>query len=191
LESLGHEVAWAGPDYDVEAYGEAFLAIMAPHCAAYIEAGAARLARTPGPDTLERINLWLLEKGRGYSATDLVRGREVLNRVARQVATFFQSFDVLVTPALASLPPPVGHLNGNTLAPEIVWARTRSFAPFCHIFNGTGQPAMSLPATMTASDLPVSIQIVARYGEEGLLFRLASQLEMARPWALRRPPVSA
>ena len=191
LESLGHDVAYAAPDYDVGAYSDAFLAIMAPHCAAHIEAGAARLHRTPGPDTLERINLWLLEKGRSYSATDLVRARDVLNRVTRQVGAFFQDYDVLLTPALASMPPSIGHLNGDMVDPETVWARTRSFAPFCHIFNGTGQPAISLPATRTAGGLPVGVQIVGRYAEEALLFRLAGQLETARPWSSLRPPIHA
>jgi amidase len=69
--------------------------------------------------------------------------------------------------------------------------RAGAWVPFTPIANITGQPAMSVPLHWNAGGLPVGSQFVGRFGDEATLFRLAAQLERARPWAGRRPPVSA
>ena len=69
--------------------------------------------------------------------------------------------------------------------------RAGEICPFTPICNATGQPAMSVPLYWTADGLPIGSHFVARFGDEATLFRLAAQLEAARPWASRRPPVSA
>ena len=63
--------------------------------------------------------------------------------------------------------------------------------PYPPLFNVTGQPAMSVPLYWNAANLPIGSHFVARYGQEGTLFRLAAQLEQARPWSGRRPPIFA
>ena len=67
----------------------------------------------------------------------------------------------------------------------------RAFVTFTSPFNMTGQPAISLPLHWNGAGLPIGIQLVAAYGREDLLIQIASQLEQARPWADRRPPVHA
>ena len=72
------------------------------------------------------------------------------------------------------------------------WTRqVFAYCPFTPLFNTTGQPAMSLPLYWSAGGVPVGVQIAARFGDEATLFRLASQLEQAKPWAKKRPPVHA
>jgi amidase len=66
-----------------------------------------------------------------------------------------------------------------------------TYVPFTPLFNSTGQPAISLPLHWSADGLPVGVQIAGRFGDETVLFRLASQLEEAHPWAGKRPPVHA
>ena len=69
--------------------------------------------------------------------------------------------------------------------------RVAELIPFTAQFNATGQPAMSLPLATSAAGLPIGTQLVAGYGREDLLFRLAGQIEAAAPWAERLPTVSA
>lgn len=71
------------------------------------------------------------------------------------------------------------------------FTQAAGFVPFTPIQNATGQPAMSVPLYWNEAGLPIGLHFVGRFGEEATLFRLASQLEEARPWAGKIPPVSA
>jgi amidase len=190
LSDLGHDVEEAAPVYDQAAFADAFVVIMAAHCAVFMEDVAAAMGREPNNDTLERVNLWVLEEGRRHSALDMVRAMNALNITCRQVGAFFDTYDVLVTPGLAAPPAPLGYMFADNEGDE-VWDRMRGFTPFTHLYNGTGQPAMSVPAMLNGDRLPIGIQLVGRYAEDGLLIALASQLEEARPWRGERPPVYA
>ena len=190
LASLGHDVEAAAPDYDAAGFADAFVTIMTAHCAAFMEDMAAHMGRPLDNDTLERVNLWVLEEGRKGTSRDYCRALYELNRICRQVAPFFETYDVLVTPGTATPPPPLGFLFADHPGDE-VWERMRAFTPFTHIYNGTGQPAMSVPATLTEDRVPLGVQLVARYAADGLLISLASQLEEAQPWAAERPPIYA
>jgi amidase len=148
------------------------------------------MGRELNNDTLERINLWVLEYGRQLSARDMCRALHEVGRVCRQVGPFFETYDVFVTPALATPPPPLGNLFADNDG-EPSWHRMRAFTPFTHIYNGSGQPAMSVPVMLNGDGIPIGIQLVGRYAEDGLLISLASQLEEAQPWRADRPPVYA
>jgi amidase len=67
--------------------------------------------------------------------------------------------------------------------------RAAQYVPFTPPFNSSGQPAISLPVHWTPDGLPVGVQLVAAYGREDVLIRVAAQLELAQPWADRRPPI--
>ena len=69
--------------------------------------------------------------------------------------------------------------------------RAAEFAPFTPICNITGQPSMSVPLFWNKEGLPIGSHFVGRFGDEATLFRLAAQLEEARPWAEKRPQVSS
>ena len=84
-------------------------------------------------------------------------------------------------------------LVGWDTEPDDPWEqfdRAARFTPFTAAFNVTGQPAMSLPLHWSADGLPIGVQLVGPPLGDALLFRVASQLETARPWADRRPPHS-
>jgi amidase len=123
---------------------------------------------------------------------DLANAFGVFNQVTRAVGMFMQRYDVLVTPTMPTPPFDLGVYNYNDPTLDVQgWAHQHldGGAHFTGLFNITGQPAMSLPLGQTESQLPIGIQFVARYGDEATLFRLVGQLEQARPWMARRPPI--
>jgi Asp-tRNA(Asn)/Glu-tRNA(Gln) amidotransferase A subunit family amidase len=103
------------------------------------------------------------------------------------MAAFHAQYDVLLTPALAMLPPKLGWIDMMLDDVEEYWQRVFAFSPFTVWFNITGQPAIVLPLGQSSDGLPLSVQLVARYGDEATLFRLAAQIEAARPWFERKP----
>jgi amidase len=92
-------------------------------------------------------------------------------------------------PTLEKPPIPLGTIDCNETNLEKAFSPILEYATYTPIFNATGQPAVSLPLHWTAAGLPVGIQIAGRFGDEALLFRLADQLETARPWIDRKPPI--
>ena len=108
---------------------------------------------------------------------------------ARRMADWWNSHDLLLTPTLGAPPPELGWFTAA--GPEEEANRIASFIPYTPQFNMTGQPAVSLPLHWTPGGLPVGVQLVAAYGREDLLVRVASQLEQAAPWSQRHPVVHA
>ena len=111
--------------------------------------------------------------------------------MSRIVGRFFENIDVLVTPTIAKPPVPHGEVNQNRAGMTAMeWTRqVFSYVSFTPLFNTTGQPALSLPLHWSADGLPVGVQCVGHFGDEAGLLRLAAQLEEAKPWANKRPPV--
>lgn len=188
LESLGHRVEVAEPDYHVEALGEAFMTIFAAATAHAIEDYAQATGQVPSTNNLERNNLWLLERGRALSAIDLERALSGLNIVTRNFARFFVDYDVWLTPTMATPPPPLGHLYADVDDVDLFFERLWTFNPLNSIYNVSGQPAISLPLHISEDGLPIGVMLGARFGEESLLIRLSAQLEAAMPWAGQHPP---
>ena len=141
-------------------------------------------------DQVEPPTWALKEMGDQYSAADYVLAIQTLQSVSREVARFFQDYDVLLTPTLAEPPLPLGSFDSPPDNPMQGLYRSEAFACFTPICNMTGQPGMSLPLFWNADNLPVGTHFIGRFGDEATLFRLAAQLEEARPWAGRRPAVS-
>lgn len=189
LQELGHSVEPAAPQADWPALDEAFYTVMAVQTEVVMELRAA--GRPFRAEDFEGVTWALAEHGRRQSAATYLRSVQAFHRAGRAVAPFFERYDALLTPTLAALPPKLGALSTDTTDGAGFLRSTFGFAPFTKLFNVTGQPAMSLPLHWTAQGLPVGVQIVGRYGAEDMLFRLASQLESARPWANRLPRLHA
>ena len=191
-EELGHDVVEYTPtELDGDQITSAFMVLYAAGNAAVIQSWAMRLGRTPRPEDFEPLTWALSEMGLGRSASDYLLALGYLQQVGRQVARAFTEFDVWLSPTLAEPPLPLGTLDAPPDQPLFPLIRSGAYVPFTPIANITGQPAMSVPLHWNAGGLPIGAQFIGRFGDEATLFRLAAQLEAARPWAQRRPPVSA
>jgi amidase len=188
--ALGHHVEEADPTIDRAAVIPTFLTLMAANTVVNLSSHptAGRPARQ---DEVEKVT-WASAHvmGAKLSAADYVRGTQTAHKLGRQMAAFHTQYDVLLTPALAMLPPKLGWIDMMLDDVQEYWRRVFTFSPFTVWFNITGQPAIVLPLGQTADGLPLSVQLVARYGDEATLFRLASQIEAARPWFEKKPPLA-
>ncbi|MBI5115365.1 amidase [Candidatus Poribacteria bacterium] len=188
---LGHEVTEAAPALDAAALNQAFITVFTAGGAAFMMQALAMITgRTPTPDQFEPLTWAVAEMGKQQSAPDYVMAVTLLQQVSRQIARFMVDYDVLLTPTLAEPPLPLGTLDSPPENPLQGLFRAGDYVPFTPIFNATGQPAVSIPLYWNGDGLPIGTHFVGRFGDEATLFRLAAQLEKARPWAERRPSVS-
>jgi amidase len=146
-------------------------------------------------DDVELVNWAQAEFARNVSGIDyaLAVAANVTFRRALQrwwaPAPDGEGFDLLLTPTLAEPPLPLGTFANDPASPMSPMVRAGQFVPFTPAFNSSGQPAISLPLHWTADGLPVGVQLVAAYGREDVLLRVAAQLERAAPWSQRRPAI--
>jgi amidase len=186
---LGHEVNEAAPAIDGDRFSSAFVTLWSIGCARGMEGNAILTGRRPTPDQFEELTWALAEQGRAVSAYNYLLIVALLQGMARQVARFFVKYDVWLTPTLAEPPLPLGSFDSRPGNPLYGLQRAAAFVPFTPLCNVTGQPAMSVPLFWNAEGLPVGTHFAGRFGDEATLFRLAAQLEAARPWAVRLPKV--
>lgn len=190
-ESLGHRVEEASPQFNYAEFREACIRGWAAGMTMWIDMLSTATGRVPGPDYLETATLSAYEFGRSLSAKQVLEVPSMLNRICRAVGPFFETYDMLLTPTTSRPAQPLGTYDQNAagLTTHAWFDHKGSFAPFLALFNVTGQPAMTLPLASSASGLPIGVHFAGRFGEETQLFQLASQLEAARPWAERFPPL--
>jgi amidase len=180
LSGVGHDVVARDP-----AYGMAQLEFLQTWVRGIYEESL----QIPDRTTLERSTRQMAAMGR-YLVPP--RRREAIlvarAKTTARVTALWDEFDVLLTPALAktAIAAEGGYGKPAPLAIDIAGR----FTPFTPIFNITGQPAISIPAGIGADGLPLAVQLVGRVGAEDTLFSLAAQIEVAAPWAQRRPTVS-
>ncbi|HEY2050519.1 MAG TPA: amidase [Caulobacteraceae bacterium] len=186
-QELGHHVEEISLDWDYEPVREAGGLIVAANIATLLNNEARRRGHEIGEDEVESYTLALYQRGRSVAASDYIRALQIAHAFGRTAARTFQGFDVLLTSTLGCPPPPVGWLRGG--GPAEYTKRLFHFMPNTQAFNITGQPAMTVPLARTAEGLPLGIQFVGQPAGEGVLFRLAAQLERSRPWAFRRPSI--
>ncbi len=207
---LGHEVVEASPPFNRDEMVRAYFVQVAAGVAMGIE-WAAQMAGKPARPSGFEPPTWLLGQiGRKLSALDLEKSRAACQRLGRSLATFFDRHDVFLCATLADLPVRVGELAlkpaerfllgflravpAKFLLDKVLaelGAKNLERTPNTMMFNQTGQPAMNVPIFFNGPGLPVGVQFAGRFGDEGTLFRLAAQLESARPWADRRPKICA
>jgi amidase len=188
LEQLGHHVEPSAPGamFD-EAFIQHFTTIIAADTEATFRAFEMLLGRPIGEDEIEPRNAVYRKIGASLGALDYLAARTWFGMWTRQMASWWAGHDLLLTPTVGAPPPELGWFTAD--GPEGEGRRVISFIPYTAQFNMTGQPAVTLPLHWTPGGLPVGVQLVAAYGREDLLVRVASQLEQVAPWAGRYPQV--
>ncbi len=206
LADLGHDVVGAAPRFPREELVRAYLIIVAAHTRAELEAAARLTGRRLRRELVETETWALAHAGRVLRASDLASAQTAVQRASREVAGFFEEHDLLVTPTLAHPPQRIGAFALRPFERLALAAVTRlpsrrlvdrlvdelageSFEATGNtmLFNQTGQPAASVPLHWNAAGLPIGVQLATRFGGEATLFRVAAQLEAARPWSGRIP----
>lgn len=192
-EDLGHHVEIAAPPFDAGEYDMLYRRFWAMTVTRSIWSMARATGQQPAilARDLEPFNQHLFATGSRVLAADYVTDLVWFHQFGRRLAGFLGNFDVWLTPTLGSPPPHLGHFDADRHGGEAVMDRFMEFLAFTTFANMAGLPAMSVPLWWTKDGLPVGSQFTGRMGAEDVLFRLAGQLEAARPWAMRRPPVWA
>ncbi len=208
LHELGHDIEDAEPKLDYKEFGTAFLTYWAIATMQTLYAAQQAIGRKPGPGDVE-LTTWSLGRvGRVMLGADEERARRFIWQATKAFTSYFDRFDIMLSPVLATPPLKIAQ-NRLTGLEEIAlraatslkrpWlmkavlraiaGKSFAFAAFTQPFNMTGQPAMSVPLHWTPGGLPIGMQFAARLGADGLLLRLARQLEISQAWEKRRPPV--
>lgn len=182
LAGLGHSVASGAPTFPLKDMVAPTSTGMAVPMTAAIDARLAALGRGLRDDDLEAVVHAIYERTKSLSAADYYIAMEKLGEVAETIGAFFADHDLLMTPTIGALTPPLGLLDAGSV--EAIWTHGAVYGALTSPFNITGQPAISLPLGTDSSGMPIGIQLVARFGREDLLIRIAAQLERARPWPI-------
>jgi amidase len=157
--------------------------------AASIDELIAAMGREPDEDEMEPLAWASYRAGRKLTASQVGWGLGQMRLMSRQILALWRAFDVLLMPVTITPAPPIGHLDPVNVEPKEFNRRQARVFGYTPPFNITGQPSMSLPLGMSSDGLPIGMMFTGRYSDEATLFRLAAQLEQARPWIDRKPPV--
>ena len=190
---LGHHVVEGSPEIDGDLFFDTFVTQFSCGVAAVVDS-IVQETQASGVnltcDDFEPLTWRVREIGSAQSASTYLRAVTTAQNIARDMAQFHTESDLWLTPTLSRPPVPLGYFECSTETAPSALERVWDFIPFTPLCNATGQPGMSVPLHWNEEGLPIGTHFTARFGGEATLFRLAAQLEEARPWAARRPPVS-
>jgi amidase len=190
LESLGHTVEETFPAGVARPELVAkFTTLWTVTLAYNIRYWERKVGRDAKAEDMEALTWSLAEMGRATSAADYVEAQHAMGKLGREIEEWFASgYDLLLTPTLGEPPCALGEFTTPD-EPFLGFIRAATFVPYTPLANMAGTPAISLPLSWNDQDLPIGSMLMGAYGREDLLLRVASQLETARPWADRTPPV--
>ncbi|MDX1707277.1 MAG: amidase [Desulfobacterales bacterium] len=212
LEELGHKLEEARPAVDGLALAKGLVILYAGEVAALMADLKYILGKKVTPPDVETLTWTVALLGRTFSAGQFVRAQREWELAARIMGRFHENYDLYLTPTMAYPPVKIGELTPKPIELMILKVinalglgrlliasgitdklavENLEKTPFTQLANFTGQPAMSLPLHWTSNGLPCGVQFMGRFGDEATLLRLAAQLEKARPWIDKRPPILA
>lgn len=209
LKELGHELREISVDLDGKEWKRAASVMMCGICAADVRDAERKVGRKATREDFDR-STWLSRAvGESLTAGEYAHAVRTLQRLSIRTAVTLSSYDAWLTPTLGQPPLQIGGLfaKGLEARAEELAARLQlggvarrsggvdkftdrifAFMPFTMIANGAGLPSMNVPLWWNGSGLPIGVMLTGRFGDEATLFRIAGQLEKARPWANRIPP---
>lgn len=187
LSTLGHDVEPAAIPALDGSFNRAYVTVLSTAVARDIARWSGRLGHDI-TDELEPTNAFFGAMGSQITGIEYAGAIEDLQAWTRRVSTWWEDHDVLVVPTSPEPPVRLGEIGPTNTGPD-VGTRMGRLVTFCSAFDVTGQPAISLPLYWNDDGLPIGVQLVAAYGREDVLLRIAAQLETARPWRDRRPRV--
>ncbi|MDQ2706046.1 MAG: amidase [Pseudomonadota bacterium] len=192
LESLGHHVEEALPKADTRGMMAAWTKIVACGTALSVESAVKKRGRPLVEGEIEGISRGAVAYARGISGADYLEAVGKVHAYGRELAAFFQGYDMLLTATLAEPPAEIGrfdHKPEGYVDYRMGPGRVFDYSPFTAAFNASGQPAASLPLHWTADGLPVGVHLAASFGKDELLMGLCARIEEVAPWFGRRPPL--
>jgi amidase len=190
LADLGHHVEERAPPLAADP-AAVMTTIVGGNTALTVRLIEQRLGRAATENDFEILTLASARNAQNTSATDYVAAQLAAFQISRGLATFFENRDVFLCPTLCSPPLRLGELDTMSKDLSHIAPILRRYMPATAMFNMSGQPAMSVPLAWNKAGLPLGMMFSAKFGDEAALFRLAAQLEQARPWNNRLPPVCA
>ena len=184
-ESLGHHVEEAPLGINASGFGKAFNVVMAANTQKEINLFGADLSEQERQERVEAVTWQIAQQGLRYSAVDYAQALGVIHRIGAEMANYHSETDIVICPVLTQKPFSLDFMNTKDPDTSLYFERVQSLAAFTSLANASGQPAMSVPLFQSSDNLPIGVQFMAGVGQEGLLLRLARQLEIALPWRER------
>ncbi|MEX2468841.1 MAG: amidase [Pseudohongiellaceae bacterium] len=186
-EALGHRVEEIATPLDYGPVARAMNTLILVHTWQAVDARLQVLGQELAAAPMEHSTRLMAELGSRITADDYIAARDTLDDARRRMQAFHRDHDVILSPTLSLPPARLGWLNMNDADQRAYGERYRRYTGFTALFNGTGQPSMSVPTLNNAEGLPVGTLFSADWGRDLLLLRLARQLEEAEPWPLVAP----
>jgi amidase/6-aminohexanoate-cyclic-dimer hydrolase len=190
LEKLGHHIEERAPKLPADP-AVVMRGIVGPNTALTVRQAERRFGRAMTDKDFEILTLAMAHNAQHSSAIDYVTAQFSAYQIARALSEFMASCDVFFAPTLCTPPLRLGELDAMSEDLSHIGPTLRRYMPGTSMFNISGQPAMSVPLAWSKAGLPLGMMFAAGFGHEGILFRLAAQLERERPWRARLPPVCA
>ena len=186
---LGHEVEEAAPQLNYQMLAQFFATVYAAGVALSIEGAKLLSGGEPTPEKFETFTWNMYQQGMQVSASQYLIAQVMLQQASRQFAALFESHDLFLTPTLGQPPLRIGAIDFMSPRTTLLDQTFTDFAIACPVYNISGQPAISLPLHWNREGIPIGVMFGARYGDEATLIQIAGQLEQARPWISRKPPL--
>lgn len=210
LKELGHELIEAHPPFNIPALVEGYLLRIAASIGGEVTLSEKLLGRRVRHEELEAETWMLAQLGRSFSAAQFDVAHRRLYSESRKFEGFMQPYDVFLTPTLSGPPVehgyfksrglekwiaplasrvPLGRLSANASTLERLANQAFEWVSATMAFNITGNPSVSLPLHWSSDTLPLGMMFTGRFGQDDILFSLSAQLEQAKPWWEKRPPI--